>query len=149
MKARGHGAFPQPGDPRRQPEAMAQFACPPHGETTRLGARFGGRWTNQLGSVLDLAVEGEAASGRIELRSASLQTGAVGDLRGMVYGTTIALVSRWEGRACLGTWIGGLTVCDGQDVIMLSWELVRHLDDPDLPMDVTMGQAMFTRLPSH
>ncbi len=44
--------------------------------------------------------------------------------------------------------VNGL-VCDGQDVIMLSWELVRHLDDPDLPMDVTMGQAMFTRLPSH
>lgn len=67
----------------------------------------------------------------------------------MVDGSAIALVSRWEERACLGTWLGELIDSDGQEAIMLSWELLRHLDDPDRPMDMAIGQAMFTRLPSH
>lgn len=143
----GRDAFPQPGDAERQPEAMAQFARPPRGEP----AHFAGRWTNDLGSVLDFAIDGGTASGRIELRSDSPEGagGVVADLRGMVEETTIALVSRWKGRACLGVLIGDLVKSDGQDVILLSWELVRHLDDPDMPMDVTMGQVMFTRVPSH
>lgn len=141
-----HGAFPQPGDAERQPEAMAQFARPSQGRT----ASFAGRWINHLGSVLDLAVDGRSASGRIELRpDAPQMDSVVGDLHGMVEEATIALVSRWEGRACLGAWIGELVECDDQDVIMLSWELVRHFDDPDRPTGVTMGQAMFTRLVSH
>lgn len=29
---------------------------------------------------------------------------------------------------------------------MLSWELLRYLDDPDRAIDLTMGSARFTRL---
>ncbi len=140
------GAFPRPGDAERQPEAMAQFTRPSHGQT----ASFAGRWVNHLGSVLDLTIEGGSAFGQIELRTDAPQMGgAVGALRGMVEGTTIALTSRWDGRACLGTWLGELMQSDGQDVIMFSWELVRCLDDPEQPMDQTMGQATFIRLASH
>lgn len=57
-------AIPRPGDAKRQPEAMAQFARPQDGGIARLG----GRWVNHLGSVLDLTVEGNSVSGRIELQ---------------------------------------------------------------------------------
>lgn len=141
-----HGVFPQPGDAERQPEAMAQFARPSLGQAVS----FSGRWINHLGSVLELAIEGGSASGRIEFRPDAAQMGrAVGALRGMVEGTTIALTSRWDGLACLGTWLGELMQSDGQDVIMFSWELVRCLDDPEQPMNQTMGQATFIRLASH
>ena len=60
-KTGGHGASPRPGDAERQPEAMAQAARPPKGET----APFAGRWANHLGSVLDLAVDGGSSSWRL------------------------------------------------------------------------------------
>lgn len=108
---------------------------------------FDGQWINDLGSVLELARNGDAISGRITPRTGTaMGKGVSGKVRGTTRGKSIALVADWGDRAGVAVWIGELDDSDGRETLMLSWELLRYLDDPDRAIDLTMGSARFTRL---
>jgi Avidin family len=96
---------------------------------------FGGAWTNELGSEMNLTVSGNKIGGTYT----SKVSGGGGStpskpLAGFKNGDLIAFVVNWETPYnSLTAWVGQHTKEDGAEVIKTLWHLTQNVEDADEP----------------
>ena len=114
-----------------------------------------GKWYNELGSLMDLTVDGGLVTGTYhtgvgEATGRYPITGAV-DTDPIGHNQAVGLVVVWQndqGSAhSVTTWSGQLQVIKGQEVLKTTWLLTRETK-PDLDWQSTLvGTDIFLRQP--
>lgn len=97
-------------------------------------ARWLGRWKNQMGSTMDLAVSGNDITGSYTTATSGLGDGGqlTGALKGYAAGDLISFVVLWPGGS-LTAWTGQLINDDSAPVIRTLWHLVTDVPDAAEP----------------
>ena len=112
-----------------------------------------GTWYNELGSEMNLQVEGNSVSG-------TYQT-AVGDAQGIynlagttdtepygqsqAVGFTVAWVNKSGNSHSVTAWSGQLQMIDGQEILTATWLLTQETDPGHDWASTLVGMDVFTR----
>lgn len=95
-------------------------------------AGFAGSWCNQMGSTMELVVEGTSVTGSYESLSKSEAPPVVGEVKGYTTGDLISFVVLWGGS--ITAWVGQMTDEDTDTPkIRTLWQMVTEVPDPDEP----------------
>lgn len=96
-------------------------------------ATWTGRWTNQIGSTMDLQVTGNSVEGSYTSASKADGTGSVtGPLKGYVAGDLLSFSVLWPGGS-MTAWTGQLVDEGAHPRIKTLWHLVTDVPDADEP----------------
>lgn len=103
---------------------------------------FAGTWKNQMGSTMDLTVNGSDLTGEyISKTSAEPGGGEVrGPIKGFVKGDLISLLVLWPSGS-MTAWVGQYVDEDGSGTIRTLWHLVTEI--PDEHEDDLLWQSIF------
>ncbi len=124
--------------------------------TTKIAARhasvvpdFSGSWVNELGSSMELDVNGTVVTGSYRTAVGEPDPGQPYPLSGVINDDLIVFNVDWLQNGSISTWAGQLTMIDGQPVIETMWYLVRQVPDPKEPTelwaDTLAGSDRFQR----
>ncbi len=94
---------------------------------------FSGWWKNQLGSKMNLTIQGQSVSGTYSSPVSSGGGTVDGELVGFVDGDLISFVVNWTSPASLTAWTGQLVSENGSDTIKTLWLLVQNVPDANEP----------------
>ncbi|OGB23826.1 MAG: hypothetical protein A3I66_20750 [Burkholderiales bacterium RIFCSPLOWO2_02_FULL_57_36] len=102
-----------------------------HGTTP---AAWLGRWTNQIGSTMDLEINGSDVSGLYTSSTSGIGHGGEikGQLKGYVADDLISFTVLWPGGS-ITAWTGQLVGDDVAPTIKTLWHLVTDIPDADEP----------------
>ncbi|MBY0337401.1 MAG: avidin/streptavidin family protein [Acetobacteraceae bacterium] len=114
------------------------------------GPDFSGRWRNELGSTMELAVQGGSITGTYTSAVSSGGGPVTGALAGHVNGDLIAFTVRWPAPA-ITAWVGQLVVAGGAEAIETLWQMTTNVADAEEPtklwQSVLAGADRFVREP--
>lgn len=115
-------------------EQAVQFALSSENKaSTEAGpATWLGRWKNQMGSYMDLAVAGNDVTGTYTSASSSGGGAVTGVLKGNVAGDLIAFIVAWPGGS-MTAWTGQLVDDETAPQIKTLWHLVTDVPEIDEP----------------
>ncbi|MEM7397812.1 MAG: avidin/streptavidin family protein [Pseudomonadota bacterium] len=109
---------------------------------------FSGRWTNQIGSIMDLAVSGSEVTGRYTSKTSGAGGPTTGPLKGYVAGDLVSFLVLWPSGS-MTAWVGQLVDDQTNPTIKTLWNLVTDVSDEDeadrLWTSVFTGADEFTR----
>ena len=89
---------------------------------------FDGVWKNQLGSSMDLKIDGANVTG-IYTSKKSLKKDAreaIGDIVGFVDDDIISLVVKWRGVSAMTSWVGQIVTQNKKDSLSTLWHLISN-----------------------
>lgn len=99
-------------------------------QAAELHVDFSGRWRNQLGSTMELTVNGSGLTGEYTSAVSGGGGSIIGTLSGYINGDLIAFVVNWP-SAAITAWTGQLTSEGGRDVIKTLWQMTTNVADED------------------
>ena len=92
---------------------------------------FGGRWTNELGSYMDLTIKGTAVTGTY-VSAVSSGGGPISmPISGTTVGDLISFTVNWG--SAITAWVGHGVLSNEQPQILTLWHLVLAIDDETNP----------------
>ena len=111
--------------------ALANANSP--GPTTGAGA-WQGVWKNQMGSTMDIMLNGTKLSGSYVSKTSAIGGGSVksDDLTGFVAGDLIAITVLWPGGS-MTSWVGQMVNDVAAPTLKTLWHLVTNVPDADEP----------------
>jgi hypothetical protein len=110
-------------------KALELAAAAPIGRSC---ADFAGRWYNQMGSTMDLVVEGTTVTGAYESLARSEAPPVVGELKGYAVGDLISFMVLWGDS--ITAWVGQMIDEDTDTAkIRTLWHMVTEVPDADEP----------------
>lgn len=103
-----------------------------------MGFNFDGRWTNKLGSSMELEVDQNSGMVSGEYRTAvgEPEPGESFSITGFVQGDLLAFCVNFAEHSSLAAWTGQATSDNGQEVIRTLWHLANDVEDPLEPMNL-------------
>ncbi|WP_425306745.1 avidin/streptavidin family protein [Cupriavidus pauculus] len=131
-------------------EAALKLAVSSDNRADRPPATWIGHWKNQMGSSMELEVNGSEIKGSYTSANSGEGTGGplVGALRGYVAGDLISFSVLWPGGS-ITAWTGQLVDDAAAPRIETLWHLVTDVPDPDEPTKLWTstftGADKFTR----
>ena len=96
---------------------------------------FSGLWRNQMGSTMDLHVNGSDVAGIYTSASSSGGGPVAGTLKGHAAGDLISFLVLWPGGSQT-SWVGQMVGSDEQPVIRTLWHLVTNVPDANEPKEL-------------
>ncbi len=109
---------------------------------------FSGLWRNQIGSTMNITVQGSDVDGIYTSASSSVGGPIAGPLKGCVAGDLISFIVLWPGGSQTA-WVGQMTGTEEQPIIKTLWHLVTNVPDPNEPKELWTstyaGADEFTR----
>lgn len=110
---------------------------------------FAGKWTNELGSTMELTVSGTRVSGSYRSQVSGKDQPVEGPLTGEINGDQIAFCVNWTTMASLTSWVGQVVAEDGGEELRTMWLLTRNVPDDDEAADdwqaTLVGSDTFVR----
>ena len=115
--------------------------------------QLNGLWYNELGSSMELQVNGNVVSGMYHTgvgeAQGSYPVKGLTDTHPLGQNQAVGFVVIWENKGgsshSVTTWSGQLQMIDGQEVLTATW-LLTHETDPELDWQSTLvGKDTFTR----
>ncbi|MDX0426881.1 hypothetical protein BMJ32_13100 [Sinorhizobium medicae] len=95
-------------------------------------ANFSGRWQNDLGSTMFLAVSGGRLDGTYTSAESAKGGPITGDVIGFVNGDLISFVVNWP-TAAITAWVGQQTEESGTTVLKTLWQMTTNIADAEEP----------------
>lgn len=91
-----------------------------------------GRWTNELGSVAEITVDGERLSGTYTSAVGGPAGSVSGPITGFARGDIVAFSVLWPGPLrSLTSWVGQVVEVDGTPQLRTLWHLIVDIPDPE------------------
>jgi hypothetical protein len=91
---------------------------------------FSGRWTNQIGSTMDLVVSGSDVTGRYTSKTSDAGGPITGPLKGYVAGNVVSFLVLWPSGS-ITAWVSQLVDVQVNPRIKTLWNLVTDVKDED------------------
>lgn len=91
---------------------------------------FAGHWKNQMGSTMDLTVQGSIVSGQYSSADSSTGKTTTGALSGVINDHVIAFSVNWPSPS-ITSWTGHLVTENGSAIIETLWFLAMEMEDPN------------------
>jgi hypothetical protein len=96
---------------------------------------FGGKWVNELNSVMNLTVTGTDLSGTYTSQVSGDGGAVTGELSGYINGNLISFIVNWP-TAALTAWVGQMVSENGEDVLETLWQMTTKIPDPGNPSEL-------------
>jgi Avidin family len=94
---------------------------------------FSGLWKNQIGSSMDLKVNGPNVAGEYTSASSSSGGEIKGTLKGYISGDLISFLVLWNKSGSMTAWVGQMVDDQTKPKIKTLWHLVTNIPDSDEP----------------
>jgi hypothetical protein len=91
-----------------------------------------GRWTNEYGSVAEIAVDGDRISGTYTSAVGGSTGPMSGPINGFVRGDIVAFAVLWPANMrSITSWVGQVVEVNGAPVLKALWHLIIDIPDAD------------------
>ncbi|MEQ1518132.1 MAG: avidin/streptavidin family protein [Usitatibacteraceae bacterium] len=100
---------------------------------------FGGRWINQMGSSMDLTINGASVTGVYTSASSAVGASVTGSIIGYVAEDVISFSVLWVASGSITSWVGQLVEDGGQPKLRTLWNLVTNVPDQNEPLKLWMS----------
>lgn len=113
---------------------------------------FGGKWKNQLGSIMDIKITGNKVTGKYDTAVGAPGNIETFDLIGVVNGDLISFVVDWGVYGSITAWVGEHTADagGGNERIVTMWHLVKNISEDDEKSSLwgafLVGSDIFNRI---
>jgi hypothetical protein len=105
----------------------ASASAPPEATTV-----LSGRWTNEYGSVADIAVDGDRIDGTYTSTVGSAGGPLTGPITGFVRGDTVAFAVLWPAHMrSITSWVGQVVDVEGTAELRTLWQLIVDVPDAE------------------
>ena len=96
------------------------------------GTSVAGRWTNEYGSVAEIAVEGDRVLGTYTSAVGGRTGSMSGPIDGFVRGDIVAFAVLWPvNMRSITSWVGQVVEVNGAPELKTLWHLIVDIPDPD------------------
>lgn len=111
---------------------------------------FSGTWRNELGSSMELSIDGDRVRGTYHSAVSGEDKAVTGELIGFVVGDQITFSVNWSPLLSLTSWVGQLKEENGQSQLHTLWLLTQEVPDEDEGMELwqstLIGSDTFARI---
>lgn len=114
-------------------QVLAQWArATTTGAPSRMPVSVAGRWTNEYGSVAEIAIDGDRLLGSYTSAVGGNAGSVRGPITGFVRGDIVAFSVLWPGYLrSVTSWVGQVVEVGGAPQLQTLWHLIVDIPDPD------------------